>query len=94
MSQCATVTVTIRNRLGMHARPAMSFVDVASGFESSVTVKRADEAGDAVDGKSIMQIMMLAATRGTQLVITADGADAEPAIAALKKLVDGGFGED
>ncbi len=91
MSTRRTVTVTIVNRLGLHARPAMSFVDLASGFTCSVTVRRADQ---EVDGKSIMHMMMLAATKGTELEVICDGDDAEAACAALKKLVDSGFDED
>jgi phosphocarrier protein len=83
--------VTIVNRLGLHARPAMCFVDAAMVFASTVTVKRQ---GQAVDGKSIMQMMMLAATKGTELEIVADGADAEKAVAVLKSLVESGFDED
>jgi phosphocarrier protein len=86
-----SVQVTIINRLGLHARPAMMFVDLASGFKSDITVKRADQ---EVDGKSIMHMMMLAATRGTPLEVIASGPDAEQACAALKKLVDGGFDEE
>lgn len=91
MPDRCSIMVTIVNRLGLHARPAMSFVDLASGFKSAVTVKRADQ---AVDGKSIMQMMLLAATKGTQLEVVAEGPDSEQACAALKKLVDGGFDEE
>jgi phosphocarrier protein len=91
LSDRATVTVTIVNRLGLHARPAMSFVDLASSFKSAVTVKRGDQ---EVDGKSIMHMMMLAATKGTSLEVCAEGPDAGPACAALKKLVESGFDED
>jgi phosphocarrier protein len=86
-----SVTVTIVNRLGLHARPAMTFVDLAGTFKSEITVKRADQ---EVDGKSIMHMMMLAATKGTTLEVTASGPDCEAACAALKKLVDGGFDEE
>jgi phosphocarrier protein len=85
------VKVTIVNKLGLHARPAMTFVDLASTFQSEVTVRRGDQ---EVDGKSIMHMMMLAATKGTELLVTAVGPDCEKACAALKKLVDGGFDED
>ncbi len=91
MSQRASVMVKISNRLGLHARPAMSFVDLASSFSSTVSVRREDQ---SVDGKSIMQMMMLAATQGTELEITAEGEDAEKACAELKKLVDEGFDEE
>jgi phosphocarrier protein len=86
-----TTIVTIRNRLGLHARPAMEFVDCAAAFKSEVTVRRDDQ---TVDGKSIMQMMLLAATQGTELEVVADGEDAQAAIDALAKLVESGFGED
>lgn len=91
MSDRVATMVTIINRLGLHARPAMAFVDLASSFKSAVTVKRGDQ---EVDGKSIMHMMMLAATKGTCLEVIAEGPDAAPACAALKKLVEGGFDED
>jgi phosphocarrier protein HPr len=83
--------VKIVNRLGLHARPAMCFVDEAAKFSSEISVSREDQ---TVDGKSIMMMMLLAATQGTSLTITAEGSDSQAAIAALKKLVDEGFGED
>ena len=83
--------VKIQNRLGLHARPAMSFVDMANGFTSGVRVGKGDQ---EVDGKSIMQMMMLAATQGTELVIRAQGTDAHAAIEALSELVDSKFDED
>jgi phosphocarrier protein HPr len=91
LSERCTVNVTIVNRLGLHARPAMCFVDLASTFQSSVSVRRADQ---EVDGKSIMHMMMLAATKGTTLEIAAEGPDANHACEALKQLVDGGFDEE
>lgn len=89
-SRCHT-TVTIVNRLGMHARPAMAFVDTAGQFKSKICVKRGEQ---EVDGKSIMQVMLLAATKGTELCITAEGEDAAAAVEALKALVDRGFDEE
>ncbi|MGE4151396.1 MAG: HPr family phosphocarrier protein [Phycisphaerales bacterium] len=83
--------VTILNRLGLHARPAMAFVDVAVGHKCRVTVKRGDQ---EVDGKSIMQVMMLAATKGTELEIETEGDDAHEAVDRLRALVEGKFGED
>ena len=85
------IKVVIVNRLGLHARPAMSFVDLASTFESDVRVSKGDT---EVDGKSIMQMMMLAASQGSELLIIAEGSDAETACKALKELVDAGFDED
>ena len=95
MSEQATARVTIKNRLGLHARPAMALVDLASTFGCEVLLQRADdEGGEAVDGKSIMQVMMLAATQGTELLVNCRGADAEAARDAIEKLVKQGFGED
>ena len=69
----------------------MCFVDAAMPFTSTITVKRADQ---TVDGKSIMQMMMLAATKGTELEIIAEGEDADQAIVVLRKLVESCFDED
>ena len=77
--------VTIKNANGLHMRPAMQFVDLASTFEAEITVSNKDT---SVDGKSIMQMTMLAATPGTVLGIKAIGADAANAIAALEQLVE------
>jgi phosphocarrier protein len=87
----ATEKVIIQNQLGLHARPATMFADVAQAFTSSVSVKRGDE---TVDGKSIMHIMMLAAVKGTELEIRAEGDDADRCVRALADLVRRGFDED
>jgi phosphocarrier protein len=79
------ISVEIKNADGLHMRPAMQFVDVTSQFESDITVSN-DE--NNVDGKSIMQMSMLAATCGTKLKIKAEGADAKEAIDALRQLVE------
>jgi phosphocarrier protein len=71
----------------------MTFVETASEYDSTITVRRAGEE-ERVDGKSIMHMMMLAATKGTALEIVAEGDDAEQAVDRLKKLVDDNFGED
>lgn len=91
MSDTVCAIVSIVNRLGLHARPAMMFVDTAAAFPCEVQVKRE---GQSVDGKSIMMMMLLAATKGTQLEIVCIGEKAAEACAALKKLVDSGFEED
>ncbi len=83
--------ITIQNRLGLHARPAMAFVDTANAFTSDIRVNKGDQ---DVDGKSIMQMMMLAATQGTKLVVRAKGDDADAAIKALRELVDRKFDEE
>ena len=77
--------VEIKNADGLHMRPAMQFVDVANQFECDITVSNNE---NSVDGKSIMQMSMLAATYGTKLKIKAEGADAQQAIDALRELVE------
>ena len=86
-----TRTVTVVNRLGMHARAAARFVHMATRFESQIRVGRNSK---VMDGKSIMGILLLAAARGTTITISADGSDEEAAVAALTQLVESGFGED
>jgi len=75
----------IKNSDGLHMRPAMRFVDIANGFRSDICVSNGET---EVDGKSIMQITMLAATFGTKLRIKAKGPDARAAIEALRELVE------
>lgn len=93
MSRTASAVVTVANKLGLHARPATLFAQTAAGVDADIKVRRCDF-GDAVDGKSIMQMMMLAATMGTEIEITANGSDAEEAVQTLVKLVASGFRED
>ena len=83
--QICEAIVEIKNADGLHMRPAMQFVDVASRFNAGIIVGN-DE--NDVDGKSIMQMSMLAATVGTKLKITAEGSDARQAVDALKDLVE------
>lgn len=83
--------VAIPNREGMHARPVMRFVDVASRFKASVTVQNASRNTETVDGKSAMQMMLLEATQGSVLKIAASGEDAQAAIDSLRSLVESGF---
>ena len=85
------LNVKIQNKLGLHARPAMSFVDVANRFQSQIQVQKKEQ---IVDGKSIMQMMMLAATEGTELQIHAKCPDADQAVEALRELVDRKFDEE
>lgn len=82
--------VCVRNRRGLHARAAALFARTAQGFSAEITVSRADL---AVDGTSIMDLMMLAAGPGTVLRIQTDGDDAEAAAEALADLVAAGFHE-
>ena len=82
--------VQIVNKLGLHARAAAGFVRTASDFRSKVDIQKD---GQEVDGKSILGVLMLAASRGTQLTIRTAGADEQEAMDALTKLVAGRFGE-
>ncbi len=77
--------VQIKNADGLHMRPAMQFVDLANQYASDVSVSNED---NSVDGKSIMQMSMLAATYGTRLKIKAQGPDAQAAVDALRELVE------
>jgi phosphocarrier protein len=81
---CET-NVEIKNADGLHMRPAMQFVDVANQFDCDVTVSNNE---NSVDGKSIMQMSMLAATCGTKIKIKAEGEDAKKAVDALRELVE------
>ena len=77
--------VEIKNTDGLHMRPAMQFVDIANQFDCDITVSNEE---NSIDGKSIMQMSMLAATCGTKLKIKAEGADAQEALDALRELVE------
>ncbi len=81
--------VTVINELGLHARPAAEFVKLASRFKSEI---RLAKDGEAVNGKSIMGVMTLAAECGAELTLRADGSDAEAAVTALEELVANEFG--
>ena len=82
--------VTIVNPQGLHARPVMRFVDLASQFQAAVRVKKGD---CVVDGKNPMEMMLLEGSAGSQMELTAEGPDAAGAVEALAALVAGGFGE-
>ncbi len=85
-----TREAVVPNPLGLHARAAAKFVHAASRFRSQVHVQRG---GRTVDGKSIMGILLLAASRGSSIVISAEGPDETEAVEALTALVLSGFGE-
>ena len=82
--------VTIANKLGLHARAAAKLVTMASGYSSDIDIARNDQ---SVNGKSIMGVMMLAASKGTELVIRTSGGDEQEAADKLAKLVAEKFGE-
>jgi phosphocarrier protein len=83
--------VRVTNRLGLHARAAARFVQTANRYRSRITLGRDSR---AMDGKSILGILLLAAGQGSILTVTADGDDEEAALLALSDLVAGRFGED
>lgn len=87
MTECE---VEIRNRLGLHARAAARFVQASAAFRSRVSVTRGER---TMDGKSILGILLLAASRGTRLLLAADGDDELACIQTLVSLVESGFGE-
>ncbi len=86
--------IVVSNKLGLHARPAMQFVDVANQFKSDIKVLKFGEEPGEADGKSVMQMIILAATEGTPMRIEADGEDADQAVAKLAELFQSKFGEE
>lgn len=91
MTTPAPRQLTIQNKKGLHARAAAKFVGVAGSFEASIQVERN---GQSVSGRSIMGLMMLAASPGTSILVSADGADATQALDAIQELIDNKFEED
>jgi phosphocarrier protein HPr len=81
----------IKNKFGLHARPSASFVQTASRFHADIKVEKD---GQVADGKSIMDLMMLAAAQGTLIKVCAVGEDAQQALESLETLIDGRFGEE
>ncbi len=85
--------IVVSNEHGLHARPAMQFVDLANQFSSQISVAKGGEEPGEADGKSILQMISLAATKGTPFRITAEGEDAEMAVTKLVQLFVDKFGE-
>ena len=83
--------IEVINRLGLHARACASLVKITTDFNARIEVRAGDH---MCDGKSIMGLMMLAATQGTHICVTADGDDAQSAINQIKALFANRFGED
>ena len=88
MSKHAQGRVRVVNDLGMHLRAAGALVQVASGFRAEIWLECR---GQRINGKSIMSVLSLAAGKGSDLLVTADGADAESAVQAVVALIAGGF---
>jgi phosphocarrier protein len=83
--------VVVVNRLGLHARPSARLTAVASKFRSEVWLTKGSR---RINAKSIMGVMMLAAARGSTLLVETDGPDEAEALAAMEKLIGSGFGEE
>jgi len=83
-------TAKIVNKLGLHARPSAMLVTAASKYESQVFLTKD---GLRVNAKSIMGVMMLAAEQGAEVIVEVDGADEEPALEEILKVIESGFGE-
>jgi phosphocarrier protein HPr len=84
-------SITIINKLGLHARAAAKFVTTSSGFNSDIEVSRNSR---TVNGKSIMGLMMLAAAKGTDITVHINGADEQQALLAIDELINNFFGEN
>ena len=87
----AKKTLRIRNKLGLHARAASVFVKAASAYQAQITIATADK---SANGKSIMSVMALGAAPGTQVTLTATGADAKEALTTLTTLIKNHFNEN
>ncbi|MFC1674430.1 HPr family phosphocarrier protein [Candidatus Omnitrophota bacterium] len=85
-----TKKLTVMNKQGLHARPAAIFVQIANKFDSRITVRREKE---EINGKSIMGILTLGAEQGSEIIVEAEGEDAQEAIDALERLVSSEAGE-
>ena len=86
-----TIECTIKNKLGLHARPASLFVQTAAKFDCDITVQKEEE---TANGKSLMSLLVLSAPFGSKLRISANGPDAEEALKALHELVNRRFDEE
>ncbi len=90
----ASKEIVVSNTMGLHARPAMQFVDLANQFTSEVRVLKGGDEPVEADGKSVMQMIVLEATQGTPLTIEANGDDADEAVKQLAELFESKFGEE
>lgn len=91
MTAVAEKTLKIQNELGLHARAATKFVQLASKYPCDVTIAKD---GNEVNGKSIMGVLTLAATCGSTVKVSCEGTDAQEAMQAIEQLIDAKFNED
>lgn len=88
------LTLPITNRLGLHARAAAKLVKLANSFECEIRLARAEAQSKKVDAKNIFGILLLAASQGTMIEVTTEGADENEAAEALRQLIEDKFGEE
>lgn len=88
-----SIELTIRNPSGLHARPAALFVESAARFASRITVENLDRASRPVDAKSVLLLLTAGVVAGHRIRLTAEGPDAEEALATLREAVESGLGE-
>ncbi len=86
----ASSNVVLKNKMGLHARPSTQIATTASRFQSEIRIMKDDM---AVDAKSVLELLMLAAECGSELQVSAEGSDAAAAVKAIVALIDGRFGE-
>lgn len=86
----AEIVVVLTNKMGLHARPSTQIATTASRYAAEIQITKD---GMTIDAKSVLELLMLAAECGSQLTISADGADSKQAVAAIAELVKGRFGE-
>ena len=89
-----TIRLVVRNPSGLHARPAALFVRTAGQFGSKVTIANPAAGKGPVDAKSILSVLTLRISSGTEIEVSADGDEAEAALAAIRGAVESGLGED
>lgn len=85
--------ISVTHEVGLHARPAATFVKTAKGFASAITVTNLTRAGDPADAKSLVQIFKAAVAQGHEVRIAAEGPDEGEAVATLMGLIESNFGE-
>lgn len=88
-----TAEIVIKNKTGLHARPAATFSATAAKFKSDIKIKNLTKDSAEISAKSPVRILTLGISQGTKILITASGEDEEAALSALVSLIDGGFGE-
>jgi phosphocarrier protein FPr len=88
-----TLLITVKHSVGLHARPAAKFVEMASSFESDINIKNVTDDKGPVNAKSILSILTLGVQQNYEIEIEASGADEQEAVAAIRGLIEENFGE-